>query len=97
MSNIGSGIVHIDHDLDGQSQVTWILWVISLACIISTAAVVLRIYTRLRILPIFGPDDILMGIAAIISIAAATTVGLGKSRLPLIPPPPPPPPNLLTR
>ncbi|ROV94087.1 hypothetical protein VMCG_08265 [Cytospora schulzeri] len=76
MSNIGSENVDVNHDLDEQTQVTWIISIISLACIISTTAVALRIYTRLRILHIFGPDDIVMGFAQILSFAAALSIGL---------------------
>lgn len=76
MSNIGSDTVTINHDLDGESQVTWAVCIISFACTISTAAVVLRIYTRLCILHIFGSDDVVMGISQILSLAAALTIGL---------------------
>lgn len=78
MSNIGSGTVAIDHSLDGESQVTWILSIVSLACIISATAVIARLVTRLRILRIFGPDDALMGLAQIIAIGAALSIGLGE-------------------
>ncbi|KUI57320.1 hypothetical protein VP1G_04632 [Cytospora mali] len=76
MSNIGSETVTADHRLDEQSQVTWIVTIVSLACAISTVAVVLRIFTRLRILHIFGPDDALMGFAQLISIGSALAIGL---------------------
>lgn len=79
MSNIGSDKVTINHDLDGESQVTWAVCIIGLTCAMSTAAVVLRIYTRLRILHIFGPDDVVMGFAQVLSLAAALTIGLGKN------------------
>lgn len=84
MSNIGSDTVTINHDLDGESQVTWAVCIISFACTISTAAVVLRIYTRLCILHIFGSDDVVMGISQILSLAAALTIGLGKE-FPILP------------
>ncbi|ROV89608.1 hypothetical protein VPNG_10142 [Cytospora leucostoma] len=76
MSNIGQDDLHIDHALDGQSQVAWAVTIVGLACVISTIAVVLRIYTRLRVLPIFGPDDVVMGIAQLITIGAGLAIGL---------------------
>lgn len=82
MSNIGQDNLHVDHALDGQSQVAWAVTIIGVACIISTIAVVLRIYTRLRVLPIFGPDDFVMGIAQLITIGAGLAIGLGESLLP---------------
>lgn len=78
MSNIGSENVDVNHALDGQSQVTWVVSIVSLACIISTTAVVLRLFTRLRILHICGPDDAFMGLAQLIAIGAAVAIGLGK-------------------
>lgn len=81
MSNIGgSGPTNVDHSLDGQSQVTYIVSILSLATVISTAVVVLRIFTRSRILRTFGADDAVMGIAQLLTIGAAVAIGLGMSR-----------------
>lgn len=85
MSNIGgSGGPNVNHALDGQSQVTFIVSILSLATVISTAVVVLRIFTRARILRTFGLDDAVMGVAQILTIGAAVAIGLGMSlsRLP---------------
>lgn len=80
MSNIGgSGGPKVDHSLDGQSQVTYIVSILSLATVISTAVVVLRIFTRARILRTFGLDDAVMGVAQILTIGAAVAIGLGMS------------------
>lgn len=77
MSNIGgSGPTDVDHALDGQSQVTFIVSVLSLATVISTAVVALRIFTRSCILRTFGPDDAVMGIAQLLTIGAAVAIGL---------------------
>lgn len=80
MSNIGgTGPTNVNHALDGQSQVTFIVSILSLATVISTAVVVLRIFTRSRILRTFGPDDAVMGIAQLLTIGAAVAIGLGMS------------------
>lgn len=80
MSNIGgSGPTNVNHALDGQSQVTFIVSILSLATVISTAVVVLRIFTRSRILRTFGADDAVMGIAQLLTIGAAVAIGLGMS------------------
>lgn len=80
MSNIGgSGGPKVDHSLDGQSQVTFIVSILSLATVISTAVVVLRIFTRARILRTFGLDDAVMGVAQVLTIGAAVAIGLGMS------------------
>ncbi|KAF2749001.1 hypothetical protein M011DRAFT_475753 [Sporormia fimetaria CBS 119925] len=42
----------------------------------SSAAVLLRLYTRTRILRIFGPDDVTIGIAQVLSIAVSITTVL---------------------
>ncbi|KAI7776709.1 hypothetical protein LA080_004643 [Diaporthe eres] len=77
MSNIGgSGGPNVNHALDGQSQVTFIVSILSLATVISTAVVVLRIFTRARILRTFGLDDAVMGVAQILTIGAAVAIGL---------------------
>ncbi|KAL1848500.1 hypothetical protein Daus18300_013601 [Diaporthe australafricana] len=77
MSNIGgSGPTDVNHALDGQSQVTFIVSILSLATVISTAVVVLRIFTRARILRTFGADDAVMGIAQLLTIGAAVAIGL---------------------
>lgn len=83
MSNIGgSGGPKVNHALDGQSQVTFIVSILSLATVISTAVVVLRIFTRARILRTFGVDDAVMGVAQILTIGAAVAIGLGMSLSP---------------
>lgn len=69
----------MNHALDGQSQVTFIVSILSLATVISTAVVVLRIFTRARILRTFGLDDAVMGVAQILTIGAAVAIGLGMS------------------
>lgn len=80
MSNIGgSGPTNVNHALDGQSQVTFIVSILSLATVISTAVVVLRIFTRARILRTFGLDDAVMGVAQLLTIGAAVAIGLGMS------------------
>jgi hypothetical protein len=71
--------MNVDHSLDGQSQVTFIVSVLSLATVVSTAVVVLRIFTRSCILRTFGPDDAVMGIAQLLTIGAAIAIGLGMS------------------
>lgn len=74
----------IDHSLDGESQTTWIISVLTVACILSTAVVMARMYTRLCVLHTFGSDDFVMGVAQIFTLMAATAIYLGKLGLRLI-------------
>lgn len=67
-----------DHSKDGESQVTYIVSVLTLACVLSTAAVVLRLYTRSRILHTFGADDAVMAFTQVLTLASATTIYLGQ-------------------
>lgn len=70
--------IPVDHSKDGESQVTYIVSVLTLACVLSTTAVVLRLYTRSRILHTFGADDAVMGFAQVLTLASATTIYLGE-------------------
>lgn len=61
------------------TQIPYILWTISLTCGLSTLAVLLRSYTRLRILHTFGADDAVMVLAQVLTIGSAVTMFFGTS------------------
>lgn len=69
---------------DGSTRVPYILWTVGLTAGLSTAAVLLRSFTRLRILHTFGADDALMLIAQILTMGFAAAIFAGE----LHPPPP---------
>lgn len=68
---------------DGSTRVPYILWTVGLTAGLSTAAVLLRSFTRLRILHTFGADDALMLIAQILTMGFAAAIFAGE----LHPPP----------
>lgn len=70
----------IDHSKDSQSQVPYIVSILTVACFFSTAVVLLRLYTRIRILRTFGADDMMMGIAQVLTLGSATAIYFGMSR-----------------
>lgn len=80
----------VDHSLDGQSQTTYIVSVCAVACVLSTAAVLARIYTRLCVLHIFGCDDAVMAVAQVFTLMTAAAIFVGEFFAPNLPLPPPP-------
>lgn len=66
-----------DPTLDGESRFGEIVAILSVATILSTAAVVMRCYARLFILRCFGRDDGVMVAAQVLTIASAIAIGLG--------------------
>lgn len=68
----------IDHSLDGESRTTYIVSILTVACVLSTAAVIARIYTRLYVLHTFGRDDFVMGLAQVLTLMTAAAIFLGK-------------------
>lgn len=70
--------MEIDHSKDGESQVGYIVSILTVACILSTTVVVLRLYTRIHILNTFGADDAVMGFAQILTLGSATAIYLGN-------------------
>lgn len=88
MSTIGNGtLITPDHSLDGQSTSTQVIVALAVCSFASTLAVVLRIYTRTSILRTFGPDDIAMVVAQILTIGAAVPIGIGEPSPRLFSPP----------
>ncbi|KAK1761560.1 hypothetical protein QBC47DRAFT_31345 [Echria macrotheca] len=69
------GLRH-DPTLSGQSRTGEIVAILSVACTISTCAVLLRCYCRHVILKSFGWDDAIMVPAQILTIACAVAIGL---------------------
>lgn len=68
----------VDHSLDGESQSAYIVSVCAVACILSTAAVLARIYTRLCVLHTFGRDDFVMGVAQAFTLLTAAAIFVGE-------------------
>lgn len=75
--------LEVDHSKDGESQVTYIVAVLTVACALSTIVVVLRLFTRLRILNTVGADDFVMAFAQILTLGSAATIFSGKPTSPL--------------
>lgn len=68
----------IDHSLDGESRVDTICAILSVGCILTTAVVSLRIYTRTILLRTFGVEDAFMIGAQLLAIGTAVAIGMGK-------------------
>lgn len=62
--------------LDNESRVTEVVVILSVACTLSTLVVLLRCYSRAFVLRSFGPDDIMIIPAQILTIASAVAIGL---------------------
>ncbi|KAL1840469.1 hypothetical protein VTJ49DRAFT_466 [Mycothermus thermophilus] len=65
-----------DHARDGESRVTEIIVILSVASTLSTLAVLLRVYSRAILLRSFGADDFMIVPAQILTIASAVAIGL---------------------
>ncbi|KAJ0137717.1 hypothetical protein CTA2_2010 [Colletotrichum tanaceti] len=63
---------HVDHSRDGESRFAEILAVLVVGTVLSTAAVALRAFTRLRMLRTFGLDDAVMVVAQVGGIGSTT-------------------------
>ncbi|KAK1635845.1 hypothetical protein BDP81DRAFT_472535 [Colletotrichum phormii] len=66
----------IDHALDGQSRFGEIVAILAVGSVLSTAAVSLRVYTRVKMLRTFGLDDSVMVVAQMFLIGSAVAIGL---------------------
>lgn len=66
-----------DHSLDGESRVDVVVGILAAGCIITTAVVSLRIYTRTILLRTFGAEDAFMIAAQVLAIGSAVAIGLG--------------------
>ncbi|KAK1511097.1 uncharacterized protein CCOS01_14859 [Colletotrichum costaricense] len=66
----------VDHALDGQSRFGEIVAILAVGSVLSTAAVSLRVYTRVRMLRTFGLDDSVMVVAQMFLIGSAVAIGL---------------------
>lgn len=70
--------VEINHDLDGESRQPFIISSLTVACVLSTATVIARLYTRLFVLRTFGRDDFAIGVAQVLTLMTAAAIYLGK-------------------
>lgn len=68
--------------LDGQTKVPEIISIITVCCVLTSTLVLLRVVTRAWIVRAFGPDDWVLVVAQVLSVAAATAIGLGETRRP---------------
>ncbi|WQF78751.1 hypothetical protein CDEST_03765 [Colletotrichum destructivum] len=66
----------VDRSRDGESRFAEILAMLIVGSVLSTAAVALRAFTRMRMLRTFGLDDTVMVVAQILVIGAAVAIGL---------------------
>ncbi|TQN65062.1 Satratoxin biosynthesis SC1 cluster protein 4, partial [Colletotrichum shisoi] len=66
----------VDRSRDGESRFAEILAVLIVGSVLSTAAVALRAFTRMRMLRTFGLDDSVMVVAQILVIGTAVVIGL---------------------
>ncbi|GKT55941.1 integral membrane protein [Colletotrichum tofieldiae] len=69
----------VDHSRDGESRFAEILAILIVGSVLSTAAVILRAFTRIKMLHTFGLDDIIMVVAqsfyvSIVLYNIATTI-----------------------
>ena len=69
-----------DAVLERESQTALINSLAIIFVSLSTTSVILRIYTRSRLLSVFGADDITICIAEALAIAVSVTTVLGSSR-----------------
>ncbi|KAK1995315.1 hypothetical protein LX36DRAFT_659770 [Colletotrichum falcatum] len=69
----------IDHSRDGESRFPEILAIVVIGAVLSTLAVALRAFTRLKMLRTFGIDDVLMVVAQVLVLGAAVAIGLEAS------------------
>lgn len=67
----------IDHSRDNESRRPYVVSVLTVVCVLSTIATVLRLYTRLRILRTFWADDVFIAFAQVLTLASAATVFSG--------------------
>lgn len=71
--------MEVDHSKDGESHVAYTVAVLTIACVLSTTVVMLRLFTRICILNTFGADDAVMAFAQVLTLGAAASIYLGKS------------------
>ncbi|KAK3936525.1 integral membrane protein [Diplogelasinospora grovesii] len=73
-----------NHALDGESKKAEIISILSVCCFLSTALVILRVFTRSYVVRAFGPDDWTLVVAQVLALGAALTIfmeqhfGLGQ-------------------
>ncbi|OLN96201.1 hypothetical protein CCHL11_03260 [Colletotrichum chlorophyti] len=68
--------VDIDHTLDDESRVAEIVAILVVGSVLSTLAVGLRAFTRVKMLRTFGADDSVMVVAQLLTIGSAVAIGL---------------------
>lgn len=69
--------VTVDHALDGQSKTAYITTVCAVSIVLSTLAVLARLYTRVCVLHTFGRDDFVMAVAQAFTILTAVAILVG--------------------
>lgn len=67
----------VDHSLDGESRSTEIIAILTAGCVLTTAVVSLRIFTRSVLLRTFGVDDAFIIAAQVLNIGTTVAIGLG--------------------
>ncbi|KAJ4389543.1 hypothetical protein N0V93_007013 [Gnomoniopsis smithogilvyi] len=76
--------VEVNHALDSESKTGYITAVCSVSVVLTTVAVLARIYTRVFVLHTFGRDDFVMAVAQVFTLLTAaailleTAYGLGR-------------------
>ncbi|KAF9871050.1 integral membrane protein [Colletotrichum karsti] len=67
---------NIDHSLDGESRQGEIIAILVVGSVLSSVAVGLRAFTRLKMLRTFGVDDATMLLAQMLALGSAVAIGL---------------------
>lgn len=74
---------NIDHSLDDQTKVPEIISIVTVCCTLTSSLVILRAVTRAWIVRAFGPDDWVLVVAQVLTVAAGVAIGLGELSPPL--------------
>jgi hypothetical protein len=74
----------VDVATQDESQAPLINALAVIFVVLSTVSVALRLYTRKRILDIFGADDVTISIAQVLAIAVSVLTTLGEQHYPFL-------------
>lgn len=83
--SISKAAVEVNHALDSESKTAYITTICGVSIVLTTVAVLARLYTRICVLHTFGRDDFVMGVAQVFTILTAVSILVGGCPLPYIP------------
>lgn len=81
---ISKAAVEVDHSLDSDSKTAYITTVCAVSIVLTTIAVLARLYTRICVLHTFGRDDFVMGVAQVFTILTAVSILVGEWHLSIV-------------